>query len=104
MLFRSRRDIIAGTCFESPRPPETVKPQVPQQPPAAASVEAKPPLPAVTPQAPPWLRGEKVLLKIEPIYGAGNSTMNSLRDRLMENPYIKVVEDDFFDRLLRGEL
>lgn len=100
----ARKDIIAGTVFENPRLSEAVKPQVTQKPNATALGESKPPLHAATPQAPSWIRGERVLLKVDPIKGANNLIMNSLRNKLLQIPYIEIVEDDFFDRMIRGEL
>lgn len=91
-----------------PKPtPQVVKPQepIPVQtiPPVAPPVPPKPEKPSSVPQPPPEIKGEKVLLRIEPIQGATTSQMEALRNRLRGLPYVDVVEENFFDRLIRGE-
>lgn len=96
----------------APKPPLTpqqVKPQ--ERPPGAilspqatSPAQTPPSIPLVAPKPPPEVKGKKVLLRVEPLRGASPSMMKTLRSRLERVPYVEVVQDGFFDRLLRGEV
>jgi len=46
---------------------------------------------------------DKLLLKVEAISGASNDENMKLRNYLGKIPYVKIVESEYFDRLVRGE-
>jgi len=85
--------------------PEVFKPQEPIPPPIIIPpAPVQPEKPTSIPQPPPEIKGEKVLLKVEPVQGASTSQMEALQNRLRGFTYVDVVEDNFFDRLIRGEI
>jgi hypothetical protein len=55
-------------------------------------------------QAPPELKGEKVLLRVEDFKGANTKIMNNLKVKLGNLPHVEITETSFFDRLIRGEI
>ncbi len=73
-----------------PRPPQEQKPKPPQKP------------QPIMPEPPPEIRGEKLIVKLEPIQGADLITSN-LRNWLESLPHVELTEEEFFDRLIRGE-
>ena len=85
--------------------PEVFKPQEPIPPPIIIPPAlVQPGKPPSIPQPPPEIKGEKVLLRVEPMEGASTSQMEALRNRLRGFTYVDVVEENFFDRLIRGEV
>lgn len=81
---------------------QQVKPQKPSS--ALSPVQKPPSITVVAPRPPPEVKGKKVLLRLEPLGGGSAYTMQTLRKRLAGLPYVAVVQDGFFDRLVRGEV
>jgi hypothetical protein len=50
------------------------------------------------------LKGERVLLRIDPLKGAGPDLMKELEDGVKRLNFVQMSEPGFFDRLIRGEL
>ncbi len=55
-------------------------------------------------ESPPVLKGERVLLRIDPLKGAGPDLMKELEDGVKRLNFVQMSEPGFFDRLIRGEL
>jgi hypothetical protein len=95
---------------EKPQPvQEAVKPPQPAPPPVvipSAPLQQEKPPPAVEVVTPPpsTEKEEKILVKIEPFQGGDSNGMQAVRERLKALPYVEMVEGDYFDRLIRGEV
>ena len=50
------------------------------------------------------MKGERVLLRIDPLKGAGPDLMKELEDGVKRLNFVQMSEPGFFDRLIRGEL
>jgi hypothetical protein len=93
---------------QPPKTPVQEAPIVPSSPPAA---ESKPDIseqgsgarPNI-PEPPPEAKDEKVLVRIDAIKGASAAVLNKMRDSLGKLPYVKLTNEDFFDRIIRGEM
>jgi hypothetical protein len=80
--------------------------QPPSQPPAKPAEPLKPMEPTVevaSPQPPPEIIGKKVRVRVEPLKGSSSAATQELRQSLSGLPYVDIVEDDLFDRMIRGE-
>jgi hypothetical protein len=112
-----RRDIVLWPVFKQrPSKPEQVVSTKPTTEVVEESQIATSPIPSpiaeeptppetpivITPQPPPEIRGRNVLVKIEP-FGT-NADVENLKSRLERLPYVEIVENDLFDRLIRGEV
>lgn len=78
-----------------PKPQEPVTPAKPSTPQAAAPA---------APQPPPEVKGEKVLVRIDTLAGATPGVTEQIRKSLAALDYVKLTKDDFFDRIIRGEI
>ncbi len=82
--IEAKKDLVAEIAFKNPN---------------ASSGELH-----IEPQTPPWVKGEKVLLRIEQFEGADDSIMSALKHKLGNLDYVEIVEEGFFDRLIRGKM
>ncbi len=76
------------------KPVQPLKPRPPQE-------QIPEPQP-ISPEPPPEIRGEKLIVKIEPFQGGDRITSN-LKNWLRSLPHVELTEEEFFDRLIRGE-
>lgn len=82
--------LIAKEAFGGTKPPLSQKPRPQTQT-------------HQTTKTPSWIKGAKVLIKIDTINGVNSSVMTDIESRLKRLPYIEIARDGFFDRMLRGE-
>jgi hypothetical protein len=115
-VFVSRYEMPPKMKQETPKTgPAGQAPQAPQakehptttvktmpSPYSTSSGDRKPGSAAVEPS--PVLKGEKVLLRIDPLKGAGPDLMKELEDGVKRLNFVEMSEPGFFDRLIRGEL
>lgn len=124
------RDVIVTPKPDAPqpkpRPPVSSRPKIPvpapvvttERPPAAPAPAhvstppsgqptvptAPPPHPVSAPRPPADIRGERVLLKLEPLRGGDPALQQRLHSALARLPNVEVITEGFFDRLIRGEV
>ncbi|MCX5814308.1 MAG: caspase family protein [Proteobacteria bacterium] len=89
-------------------------PQKVEAPPAKPPVIVTPPPPAPpvsppllvysAPEAPPEVKDEKVLVRIDHIKGVPPHVLKKIEQALAKINHIKLTKEDFFDRILRGEV
>ena len=80
-----------------------------QKPPAATTTVPAQKLPVITttvsmPQPPPEAKDEKVLVRIDDIKGLSPENAERLEQGLAGLDYAQFTKEDFFDRMLRGEV
>jgi hypothetical protein len=61
------------------------------------------PVPASPPNSDIAKDNLKVLVRLDPLAGATPETLDKFRERLLEMPYVELVNTDRFDYLIRGE-
>ncbi len=93
----------AGLAPQAPQakgPPSTNVKAIPSPYPTSPG-DRKPGSATVEPSS--VLKGEKVLLRIDPLKGAGPDLMKELEDGVKRLNFVEMSEPGFFDRLVRGE-
>lgn len=113
---RPKPKLPVSSSLQAPTPAQVVTTERPPAPPSPAPVStppsgqptvspsAVPPQPVSTPRPPADIRGEKVLLKLEPVRGGDPALQQRLQSALARLPDVEVITEGFFDRLIRGEI